>query len=166
MKQLAGLLAKLEPGLLPYPVFLQVARLVTLPIVEIVPLRKTRIDTIEILLTKRPDDDPHWPGKLHTPGTVIRATDSEGSYEDAFERILEGELAGIKTSQPVFVQNLLHHEGRGMADAHIYYVEVYSEPFEGSFYDVDHLPETIAWSQPIFIETAVSAFRAAKETSA
>src|SRR5579884_367190 len=91
----ARLLKKFPPGYLPYPVFEQIARLVALPIVEFVPLKRTGQE-VQVLLLKRSQYDTHWPGLWHTPGTVIRATDLnvDRSTENwpAFERIMNEEL--------------------------------------------------------------------------
>lgn len=99
-KQLAALLSSMEPGFLPYDIFVQIARLVVLSIIEFVPLRKNKNGNIEVLLLSRGMDDPIWPGELHTPGTVVRPTDTQGGMYLAFERILDDELKGAKVSAP------------------------------------------------------------------
>jgi len=65
----AECLAGLEPGRQPLPLFKELARLVVLSTVEIVPLRKSN-DRFEVLLAKRPEDDIWWPNQLHLPGSV------------------------------------------------------------------------------------------------
>ena len=128
------------------------------PIVEVVPLRQKN-DTAEVLLTRREDDDPNWPGMLHTPGTVVRASDAPGSYNDAFRRILDTELKSVELAgEPQFVETILHDGNRGMEDAKIYYVEVVGEPTEGTFYDANNLPSDTVKSQIGFIQSAVSRF--------
>jgi hypothetical protein len=143
--------------LLKKPVFQQLSRLTTTPIIEVVPLR-TKADNIEILLLEREADDPVWPGQLHTPGTGIRPTDSEGSFTDPINRVLAGELKGIKTSKPYFVTNILHHSGRGMEASQIYWVEVLEEPVVGTFYNVTHLPQQLVKSQSDFIPLAIKSY--------
>lgn len=159
--QTAHLLAKLQPGFLPYPIFEQIARLVALPIVEFVPLRKHE-GNIEVLLIARPDDDPLWPGLLHTPGTVIRATDlNEGKQENwpAFERILKDELEGTKVSSPHYVGSIFHESKRGAEQAQLYWVEVQGEPKVGRFYPVDKLPPSLIDSQVTFIKEATKHYQ-------
>jgi len=141
LHRLVQLLKKLTPGFLPQPIFLEFARLVTLPIVEIVPVRQ-RASRTEVLLTRRDSDDPIWPDRLHVPGTVIRSTDR--SYDDSIHRLLEIELDGTPSGPPHFVVNLLHHQDRGSESALIFWVEVLGEPRAGNFYDSGNLPRN--WS--------------------
>ena len=58
-----------------------------------VPLRLNISGNIEVLLTKREASDPVWGGMLHTPGTVMRASDQKPNNEDALSRIIDGELS-------------------------------------------------------------------------
>jgi hypothetical protein len=162
VKQAAALLSRLKPGLLPFEIFHEVARVSTMPIVEVVPLRVAQRGITEILLLQREDDDPVWPGQLHVPGTVVRASDTPGSFDDPLNRVLTKELANTKTTSPVFVKNILHHSGRGMEASQIFWVEVEGEPAGGKFYDVDSLPESIVQSQLDFIPDAIAHFRDAK----
>jgi len=154
-----SILEKLRPGKLPLSVFLQTTRLTVTPIIEIVPLRKRKDNKVEILLTERDDTDPNWPGMVHTPGTVVRSTDSEGSYEDAFKRILEDELKGVQTSKPIFVGNLLHKVKRGLESCIVYWVEVSGKPPTGKFYRFDNLPKNLVDTQIKFINLAVKHFQ-------
>ncbi|HSX07389.1 MAG TPA: hypothetical protein VLG11_00685 [Candidatus Saccharimonadales bacterium] len=157
VKAAAQVLQKLEPGFLPFPIFHEVARLTTTPIVEIVPLR-THQGRTEILLLKREADDPVWPGKLHAPGTVLRATDT---LQSALKRVCDDELQGVQVTEPKFVTNILHHSGRGMEAPQIYWVEVLGDASGvGQFYDADDLPEDLVRSQLDFIPQAVRAYQA------
>lgn len=156
--ELTALLKKLQPGVLPFSVFHEVARLVATPIVEIVPLR-IKDEKAEILLVPREDDDPVWPGQLHVPGTVVRSTDTPGSFDDAFNRIFGGEIAPVKMRMSQFVLNILHPSGRGMEASQVHWAQVEGEPGWGSFYDVDNLPENIITSQLDFIPDAVNSFK-------
>ncbi len=156
-QQLVALLAKLQPGLLPFDVFHQVARLCALPIIELVPVR-THNDTVEVLLLERAADDPIWPGKLHVPGTVIRSSDTIGSFDDAFSRLLTEELDGVATNPPVFVQNMLNRSNRGIEASQLYWVEVTGEPLVGKFYPANELRSTVVPSQLDFILSAIEAY--------
>lgn len=159
--EVSRILAKLEPGFLPFDIFHQVTRLWVSTIVEFVPLRRTEDGRIEILLLPRADDDPIFPGTLHTPGVVVLATDTLGSYRDAFERLLKNELPGVKASEPVYVMNSFHSSGRGTESAHIYWVEVQSEPAVGTFYDTEQLPDNLIPYQLGFIPQAAQHYAAA-----
>lgn len=96
---------------------------------------------------------------LHTPGTVIRPTDTEGNIYLAFERILKDELKGTETSDPHYVGSNLHKSKRGMEQAQIYWVEVIGEPRAGEFFNTDNLPPTIMDSQVAFIRQAVQNYK-------
>lgn len=156
IRSAADVLKKLEPGFLPPPLFHEITRLTTAPIIEIVPLRR-HSNVTEVLLLKRDADDPVWPDKLHTPGTVVRATDT---LQVAQERILNKELSGIEVSKPKFVTNIMHHSGRGMEASQIYWVEVKGETNIGKFYDLEHLPDNLVQTQLDFITRAVADYEA------
>lgn len=157
----AAELSRLKPGYLPKPIFLEVTRLVVMPIVEVVPLRR-HADKVEILLTQRAADDPFWPRQWHVPGTVVRATDAPGSFADPLQRVLQQELKGVATAGPEFVKTVFHHSGRGMEMSQIFWVEVTGEPNVGEFYDADNLPPTVVTSQLDFIPDAVAHFKKTK----
>jgi hypothetical protein len=157
----ADLLKRLQPGFLPYPIFEQVARLVALPIVEFIPLRKGLDGATEVLLVARDADDPFWPNMLHTPGTVVRATDlHKGDQDDwqAFERILKDEMKGTKVGPPQYVGSIFHDSKRGAELAQIYWVEVLEEARVGVFYDITALPMQLMDSQIAFIVQAAADF--------
>jgi hypothetical protein len=160
LNTVTDILSKLQPGVLPFPIFHAITRLVATPIIEIVPLRRNEKGGIDILLMKRDANDPVWPGQLHVPGTVVRASDTEGSFSDAFSRILSKELSGFTTSTPVFVKNIIHNSGRGMEVSQIYWVEVSdSNDNADKFYDTDSYPNELVQSQLDFIPDAVQYFK-------
>jgi len=113
------LLEKLEPGLLPISLFNQVARLVRLPIVLVIPLRKTA-DQLEIGLLKRDPTDMWWPGMWHLAGTVFRSTDTT---QTCIERLLTDELKIQKSADPQFRAHLEHTSDRGAELLLIYSIE-------------------------------------------
>ena len=159
-QQIADGLKEFKPGFLPYPIFEQVARLVALPIIEFVPLRELG-GRIQILLIRRPDNDPIFPAMEHTPGTVIRATDLEsGNHNNwpAFDRILHDELLDTNVGQPHYAGSMFHASKRGAEQAQIYWIEVLGEPKVGRFYDNDDLPYGLMESQTKFIKLAVQSF--------
>ena len=155
--KLVSLLKKLQPGFQPLAVFMELARLNVLSIIEWVPLRKNG-DAIEVLLLPRAQNDSLWPGRLHVPGTVIRPAEDQ-SYEHAFTRILNDELLVTEVSMPHFVSNVLHQSKRGTENAQVFWVEVTGQPRIGSFYDVDDLPNSVIESQIGFIDQAAKHFK-------
>jgi hypothetical protein len=164
-QQLVQLLAQLEPGFLPYDVFVQIARLVVLSIIEFVPLKLNDDGEVEVLLLERQQDDPIWPGELHTPGTVIRPTDTQAKMFQAFDRILKEELQGIKISKPHYVGSNLHKSKRGMEQAQIYWIEVQGPLKIGKFYEAANLPKNVMGSQLAFIHHAVETYKKFKQPS-
>lgn len=163
--QLTTLLKKLEPGFLPYPIFEQVTRIIALPIIEFIPLRLNNEGGVDVLLLERPQSDTLFAGLLHTPGTVIRATDVRTTENDnwkAFDRILQEELLGTKASAPYYVGSIFHASKRGAEQAQLYWVEILEEPKVGVFYPVENLPDTLIDSQKDFILAAVQSFKTAK----
>lgn len=154
-------LKQLEPGFLPYPIFEQIARLIALPILEVIPLRVSA-GVVEVLLIARPDDDPFWPCMLHTPGTVIRATDINDDHNSnwpAYERIINDELKATKVGLPHYAGSQLHNSKRGVEQAQIYWVEVDGKPAVGEFYDVSKLPNSLIDYQLAFIGLAVANYK-------
>jgi hypothetical protein len=161
-QKIADSLKAYQPGFLPYPIFEQIARLVALPIIEFIPLRMAENGQVEVLLIERVADDPLWPGALHTPGTVIRATDlAEGKQENwpAFDRILKDELNDTEVSAPHYVGSIFHESKRGAEQAQLYWVEVAGEPKTGKFYPAESLPDNFIESQRAFVRAAVDNFR-------
>jgi hypothetical protein len=159
--QLVKLLGKLPVGFLPLKIFIEIARLTTLSIIEFVPFRKNNGHT-EVLLLKRDQDDALWPDELHTPGTVIRPSDLDSDDHLAFKRILDEELAGTKVSEPFYVGSNLHKSRRGAEQAQIFWVEVLEEPRSGRFYRIDALPPNMMGSQVGFVRLAADSFRRVK----
>lgn len=154
-----GLLKKLPPGFLPFDIFQQVARLVALPIIELVPLRYHN-GKVEVLLFQREYDDPHWPGAWHTPGTVLRATDRQRGAQGAFDRLAVEEMEGAVFFEPVFVQNVIHNQGRGTEVSAVYWAECVDSP-TGIFFPADDLPEDpLIATQRVFIDAAVKHYKA------
>lgn len=158
-------LSKLEPGVLPFDIFHAVTRLVATPIIELVPIRRNEEGKPEVLLLRREADDPVWPNQLHVPGTVVRASDKWGSFNDAFARISK-ELGGIALEDPTLVGNIIHHSGRGMEVSQIYWADISGNgPIRGEFFPADNLPEEIVQSQLDFILDAVAHYMKSMQPS-
>jgi hypothetical protein len=159
--QTAELLKKLPPGYVPYPIFEQIARIAALPIVEFIPLRAMPDGAVQVLLIERPANDPLFAGLLHTPGTVVRATDAHTGEQDdwpAFKRIMHDELLDTEVGPPYYVGSIFHASKRGAEQAQLYWIEVLSEPRVGTFYDVAALPKDLMESQVAFIKQAADNF--------
>ena len=164
IQQVTALLRELEPGYLPEPIFFELSRLMVVPVVELVPLRINNQGT-EVLLLDRGDDDPYWPGTVHVPGTVFMATDTTGNLKDALQRLLEGELKGVRINGgPQFVRAVFHQTRRGKQLANVHFVELAEKPEVGAFYSVDELPENTMDHQVGFIKDAARVFWAKKTT--
>lgn len=155
-----SILKKLNPGLLPKDIFQEVTRLWVTSIVEVVPLRQGKNGQVEILLLSRPNDDPNWPGMLHTPGTVLRATDVEGGINSAFERIFSDEIGITTSNNPIFVKTIFHKVNRGAELASIYYINIGTDqPTNGKWYNENNLPNNLVDTQFDFIEFAINEFK-------
>jgi hypothetical protein len=162
ISQTVDLLKKLEPGFLPYPIFEQFARLVVMPVVEIIPLRLQENGEVEVLLIDRGSEDPLWPNMLHTPGTIIRTDDmkvEEAHDWKAFQRLFHDELKDTEVGAPHYVGSIFHQSKRGAEQAQLYWVEVTGEPQVGGFYPVTKLPEKLIHSQTAFIRHAAESFK-------
>ena len=155
ISQAADLLAKLEPGYLPEPIFDQAVRLVVCSTIVIVPLKKTPRG-LEVLLRPREKDrdDPIWPGYWHLPGTMLRPSDKEGDYTDAFRRLLEGEIGTTQTSDSlVFMRTAFTKTRRGPEHTQLYYMPVDSDELPGGqFFPVDKLPQPIIEHEIAYIK--------------
>ena len=138
----AALLSKLKPGYLPQRLFDEINRLHVTSTVVVVPLVRLA-DGPQVLLVQRGygPNEPVWPGHWHLPGTMLRPDDKEGSYSDAFKRILDGELGGVATSgQPEYVLTGFTETKRGREHTQVYWIEVTGKPVIGSLFPVSNLP--------------------------
>lgn len=154
-----GLMRTLEPGMLPYRVFLAIARIWVTTTVDILPIKEGSYPDTQVLLLNRGPKDLFWRNQLHAPGTVVRATDE--SYEDAFKRILEGEIKGIKVEEgPVFAgKPLLQHTERGTETVLLHWATISGEPKNGRFYPANDLPSTIIPKQLPRIDLALEHYK-------
>ena len=155
----AAILNKLSPGFLPREIFEQYTRLCVTPIVELVPLRRNGEGATEVLLFARSDDDPCWPGMLHTPGTVLLSTDVDMGIEAAIDRIISDEIQTTLTAKPVFVGSVFHKVARGTELAHVYFIDLAGiEISSGTWINALNLPENIVNTQTGFIGQSVELY--------
>lgn len=160
----AEIIKKLPKGYLPFELFIAIAAKVTVPTMEVAPLRRNG-ERIEVLMTKRPDDDPYWPGGWHLTGTVIRANDAEGTdFSSGIERVLRDELHGTIT--PVgkvrYAGMKFWDVKRGRELDQMFYFETDAtdeDVKEGQFFDVEDLPDSTLEHHKIMIPEIVTAFR-------
>jgi hypothetical protein len=157
--QAASILARLGPGFLPFDIFSQVARLCVMPILELVPLRRNHAGQLEILLFKRPGNDPHWANGLHTPGTVIRATDVGHELDAALIRLYDEDLTFRPKVEPIFVGTMFYKAARGSEFSTISYIDLSGmETPAGTWHLYDQLPGDAIPIQRDFIARAVQMF--------
>jgi hypothetical protein len=133
--------------------------------IEAVVLRR-RKGRLEVLLFKRPDDDPFYGGMWHSPGTILRGKDAEGGlpgkpvgYEKAFDRLARGELKVNFAGHKKFAGSLFFLSPRGPENCLVFVCRIAGEPVKGTFYPVDDLPEnTVLAHRLSIIPAAVKAF--------
>lgn len=119
-----------------------------------------RDNHIEILLTRRPANDPSWPNLLHTPGTVIRGDDTPSGVEGILRRIIKDELGLDRLlSPPQYIGYELHTVKRGPEMANIFMIDLSDQqvPF-GKWYSTEKLPDNLVETQVGFIERTVRHF--------
>ena len=139
-KQLVSLLSKLEPGFYPPEVFYALVRLIVTTTFLIVPLYFDK--ELYVHLIKREDTDPHWPGLLHVPGTVVLQTDK--SIDDVYSRLCEKEVSELNIQGgPVFCGYVFDQIPRGKEVSLIHYVLLRSKPSFGALHKVNSLPENV-----------------------
>lgn len=154
--QLHTLLQKCTPGDLPALIFADICRLAFSCAVEFVPLR-LHAGRIEVLLLARPNDDPMWPGMLHTPGTVLRPGDT--SFDEAFGRLLHSELvvSGDYTITATGTHFISGTRGDSILFEHV--LELQTPPAHGEYYPCDALPNNFIPEQADLLARAIAKFQ-------
>lgn len=139
--QLVDLLKKLPAGYLPTPVFFQISRLTVLTAAEMVTVRTSPAGELEVLLTRRPADDPYFANLWHIPGSIYIPGDTMQSRPEA---VIETELPRtVVTSEPILINNsILRDYGRGPIMERVYLVHA-TESADGQFFPVDRLPKDL-----------------------
>lgn len=153
-----ALLAALEPGKLPLGIFNEVSRLTVTPVVEVVPFYKDSDGSLKVVLFQRAADDKLWSGMYHIPGTIVLATDTFGSFDDAIKRVLDGKLLNCWLTTPIFVESQLCQVQRGMEVALIYMTQLGSMPENGQLFNVRGLPSNMVEGQADFVQVAFNKF--------
>lgn len=141
----AHYLSVVEAGRLPLPLFKEIGRLMSLSTVEVTPLRHNA-DSLEVLLTQRPESDPWWAGQWHLPGTVIIDSDlgedhGPYGYATVLDRLYSGELGeSVTVGESVLFDAHLRRGVRGPEQTVFHWAPVdlaadYSELPTGRFFD-------------------------------
>ncbi len=143
-------LKKLEPGFLPIEIFEQIARLVRLPVVDIIPVQRKGSD-VHVGLLKRDRDDRWWPDMWHVPGTILRSTDT---METAISRLITKEIQVEKSDEPVFHTSAVHQSDRGAEIVFLYSLSnsLFQPASEITWFPIDKLPENCIESEKKIIE--------------
>jgi hypothetical protein len=153
---LCRLLAKCQPGELPIEIFNEIARLTVSLAIEFIPLRYNG-QQIEVLLIPRPTGDPIWPGMVHTPGTILRPTDT--SFEDAFNRLFNDELGIADKPNLLFNGFNLGTGLRGSTLSLEYIINLNQPPRNGTYYPYSNLPNNFIAEQKGLVDRAVKRFQ-------
>lgn len=157
VKQTQELLSKLEPGILPEPIFYEFARLSVSGIFELVPLRNNLAGEVEVLVLNRKVDDPHWPGMLHTPGTMLRPTDSD-DFSTALERVF-GEINRNYRDYTINkIDTMFHTVNRGKELSIIFATEIVDTRESDIWIHINDIYTKIVSTQISFVKTAAEKF--------
>lgn len=160
ISKIKKLLSNQSSGYLPYQLLIEFSKFMVVPIIEVIPLCKNMDGEIKILLLKRSSDDPFWPNKLHTPGTIVRVNDL--SLNDAFDRI-KNEIGTTTTNPPTFFQNYYRASERSKEAAMCYWIELNEhEKTNGEWYRSNNLPPDIVRNQIALIQKAMELFKTTK----
>lgn len=155
-EKMAGMLSKFDRGFYPFPVFVEFCRLNKLSAIEIVPLVQFEPGNPKILLIKREDNDRFWPGQYHTPGCIVRPTDS---LEDAKNRVIVEEMQSPVVVIPPVLVTVADHNTERWDNLMILHWMLIEEPgVVGELFEYKRLPKNIVKSQLSLIYTAVQHF--------
>lgn len=148
-----------------YQFYLSLCQSVCLTATETVFLRWIE-GKLYVLLIERDSDDPHFKDQVHSPGSMLRATDYKGeglaAFQDPIARACQEVNFDSENIRPKFAGFLSHNTSRG-AELAMVFVCLYEDPvFDGDqrrndWYQVDQLPRNIISHHRAVIRTAVQA---------
>lgn len=154
---IANQLKNTPAGFLPNDLFDQIARLGVLAYLEVVALRLIN-DKVEVLLTRRSEDDPFWPNLYHNPGTVLRPNDTNKSFSSALGRLYADEYAGsLPVAGPFFAGLWFDQLERGKGLGIVTYMQL-DNCLEGKYFAIDNLPKDIIKGQAEYIKQCANQF--------
>ena len=155
--QAKELLSKLEPGYLPEPLFHEFTRLSVSGILELVPIRRNQSNEIEVLVLERKADDPHWPGMLHTPGTILRPTDTD-DFSSAIERVFKEINRNFEDHSVKNVATVFHTVNRGKELSVVFATEIKDSKESDTWIKLSAIDSHIVETQIEFVKKAVELF--------
>ena len=154
----AAALAEIDPTK-PYgtELFNAIARVSINVAVEAVCLRRGD-SGVEVLMTRRAEDDTAYPGEWHCPGSFFRPGEDE---TQVFARLAKGEFLadGVRWQFASYFNS--HQEERGHTFSLIFLCELEEgvTPHRGQWWPVDRLPERAVYHhRHNIITVAVKAF--------
>lgn len=155
--ELSAELSTIKSGFLPEPLFNQIARLGVLVFIELIALRENN-GQIEVLLTKRSDQDTFWPNQYHHPGTVLRPNDIDHSLASAFDRLYKDEFKCAPPQDgPFFAGLYFKQQLRGKGFGLINWIEL-SDCSVGEYLPVNDLPKNLVKGQNDYIQKCAVEF--------
>lgn len=131
---------------MPTVLFTEIARLVSTPLIELLPFSIIK-DELQIRMIPRPEDDVVWKGQIHVPGNAFRGGEN---IEPVLQRLFQGELAQKALAGTIGYLGINFHDSeRGTEQAHIcYFLEKKTNELRvGKLYPVDNLPNKVVPSQ-------------------
>ena len=143
-RYLSGL-AEEEPGLIPYELFVPMAKLMVMHTVEVGFVKPSGTDgrRAQVLLTQRPATDEFWANQWHIPGSIVRATDPvkhEHDYDAAVNRVRDEIGGGIQViSQPLEYDTVRRKGQRGSEVTVRLMADSAGDPVNGRFFDADQV---------------------------
>ena len=155
--QLAEQLSKVPVGYLPAPLFNQITRLGVSSFLELVALRMNG-GNVEVLLTKRDEDDEFWPGLYHNPGTVFRNYDSNHTFNSLLDRLYGEEYKiSAPNAGPFFMGLWFDQLERSKGLGVVSWMEL-KDCQEGTFFNINALPKDLVKGQAAYIKKCAEEF--------
>lgn len=145
IKVASEIVSKVESPI-PTILFTEIARLVSTPLIELLPF-KIDGDQLLIRMIPRPDDDVVWKGQIHVPGSAFRPSED---IKPVLQRLFQGELAEKAIDGDIgYLGIYFLNSERGTEQAHVcYFVEQETNELKvGKLYSVGNLPDKVVPSQ-------------------
>jgi 8-oxo-dGTP pyrophosphatase MutT (NUDIX family) len=110
--------------------------------IEVVVLRQDDQST-KVLLTRRPEASPSWPGQWQSPGTIFRVTDE--SFMDMIRRLEETEFGAELWNLRLAYFTVPPQDGTRARNAQLVHVADISpaDKHNGTWFDIKSLPQGI-----------------------
>lgn len=161
MKLIAMLIEGIDIENLDHHLFNVIAARFKLVSIQAVVLRQQE-GRMQVLLTKRPKNDEHWPEMYHVPGTIVRSSDElslnfSSIPAPSIRARLSDEL-GMEIYKSELLFTCPFVGARGKEISFVYLVRVGEQEGLGEFFDVNKLPETFIQEQWHFLDQAVNHF--------